>query len=385
MAITETARLERETEATRAQLEQTLGELRARMSPGQLVDQATDYFRNSNGRVFLNNLRDEVVYNPLPVALIGAGIAWLALSGAMGKRRGNGRFYSDRDWGQTAAMADDLAHGGGRMSAAQRARRRAESWAGSARESWREGAEDLGERAESMGERMSTAYDETVDRARETARDWTDTAHEWTDQARDTAEDLTDQARSAAQQAKDTIGEGVDEMRERAAHARESATRGVRHAARRAAEYGRSARDAVQPDGALVNFCREQPMLVAGLGVAIGAALAAMIPASRTERRVMGEASRNVQNRVRDVAEQTMQPFTEGGNAEPQERQSAERRSNEPEAAGAATEFDRSVRQGSQSPNVENEPQSAPYAEAAEAGAAGQGTPASGEETTKSH
>ena len=31
---TETERLEREAEATRAELEQTLGELRARMSPG---------------------------------------------------------------------------------------------------------------------------------------------------------------------------------------------------------------------------------------------------------------------------------------------------------------------------------------------------------------
>jgi gas vesicle protein len=303
--------------------------------------------------------------------------------------------YSERDWGETSATAYDLSHGGRRMSAAQRARRRAENWTGkardsmsSARESWREGAEEMGERAESMGERMSTAYDETMGRARDTAQEWTDqardTAQEWTDQARDTAQDLSDQARSTARQAKDTIRDSMDDIRERAADARDSATRGVRRVARRAAEYGRTARDAVAPEGALVNFCREQPMLVAGLGVAIGAALAAMIPASRTERRVMGEASRNVQERVRDVAEQAMQPLTDRETEAQQGRHSAERSANGPDTGGAATEFDRSVRQGSQSPNVENEPQSAPYAEAAEAGVAGQGIPASGETTTKS-
>ena len=55
---TETERLEREAEHTRAELEQTLGELRARMSPGQLLDQAGDYFRNSGGRAYLHNLRE---------------------------------------------------------------------------------------------------------------------------------------------------------------------------------------------------------------------------------------------------------------------------------------------------------------------------------------
>src|SRR5512145_2218073 len=90
MAMRETARLERETEETRARLEQTLGELRARMSPGHLIDQATDYFRNNSGREYLHNLREEVVRNPVPIALIGAGIAWLAISGTIGRRHNGG-------------------------------------------------------------------------------------------------------------------------------------------------------------------------------------------------------------------------------------------------------------------------------------------------------
>ena len=172
---TETERLEREAEQTRAQLEQTLGELRARMSPGQLFDQATDYFRNNSGRQYLHHLRDEVVHNPVPVALIGAGIAWLAISGTVGRRHnGGGRYGYDpaRDWGRTAATADDLEHGGRGPShgpsMAQRARQRAEGWVDEARDAMSSVREDVSD----VSERASTAYDEAIGQARETAEGW---------------------------------------------------------------------------------------------------------------------------------------------------------------------------------------------------------------------
>lgn len=388
MATTETARLERETEETRAQLEQTLGELRARMSPGQLLDQAGDYFRNNSGRAFLGNLRDEVVHNPVPVALIGAGIAWLALSGTMARRH-NGHANAGRDWGTTAGIADDLAHGGREPSAMRRARETAEGWAGEARDAMSSARDSASE----LSERAGTAYDEAVGTARQTAEEW------------------KEGARSAAQDARDTLREGAEGVRERAAHMRDRAADmydqtagGVRRAARTAAHYGRAARDAVQPDGALVSFFREQPLLLAGIGVAFGAALAAMIPASRTERQVMGEASRTVQDRVREAASGTLRAAMGGERAEGEAEQPVgggdERRYGESwqreswqgaaargDAAQsqpptreswsgdtyreAAADLERGMQQGDRASNIENEPQSAPYAEKAEAGAAG--------------
>jgi ElaB/YqjD/DUF883 family membrane-anchored ribosome-binding protein len=345
MAIKETARLEHEAEETRARLEQTLGELRARMSPGQLMDQATDYFRHNSGRAFASNLRDEVVHNPVPVALIGAGIAWLALSGAMGRRRNGGKMHMERDWDESTATAQDPAHGGPGMSAAERARRTAEGWVDDARDA----VSDIGDRA-------STAYDETVGRARETAADWGE-------EASATAHDV----------------------RERAADVYDQASGGVRRLARKATDYGRAARHAVEPNGTLVNFCREQPMLVAGLGLAVGAALAAMIPSSRAERQVMGETSREVQDRVREAASGTLRAVS----GEPSERSTGENRQRESRqgeaapgasssgeswrepAREAAADVERGVRRSDRASNLETEPQRAPYAEAAEAGAMG--------------
>lgn len=410
---TETERLERETEQTRAQLEQTLGELRARMSPGHLFDQASDYFRNSGGRTYLHNLREEVVHNPVPITLIGAGMAWLAISGAMG-RRGNGRSHGHedmaRDWGRTAGISDDLAHGGHGPSAMRRAKETAQHWAHDARdtaESWVDqaratvsGAEDTvsetGERwresASDLGDRVGTAYDETVGQTRETLR-------EGAASVRDSASHL---------------GERAGELYERTAS-------GFRRVGRKAAHYGHAARDAVQPDGALLQFCREQPLVVAGLGLAFGAALAAMIPSSRVERETMGDASRKVQDRIKQTASDTYRAATGERSGQDASEQSSgdqgswredrfEQAANDGDSAAtqpsgigrseqpgnamrreswqsesmgsreAAADVERGVKQSDRASNIESEPGRAPYAEAAEAGAAGSGTMA-GEET----
>jgi hypothetical protein len=354
--MTETARLERETEQTRAQLESTLFELRARMSPGSLMDQATDYLRSSSGRTFVSNLRDQVVENPVPVTLIGAGIAWLALSGAIGRRR-NGNSYADagRDWGETGATAYGMAHDGGRRPGmAERARRAAEAWVDDAQSAASEAGDTLREGMGDLRDRAGTMYDETVGRAHEIAEGW----------AKDT--------RTAAFDAADRLRPGADEMEQRAGRMRERAAgvydetvHGTRRMARKAAEYGRAARHAVQSDGALMNFCREQPMLVAGLGIAVGAALGALIPASRAESRIMGGASREVRDRAREAAAEGLRAAAKG--SEQDDTPVTDRQA----SARAANAVERGVEEGSRRSNVENEPQSAaPFAEAAEAGAA---------------
>jgi hypothetical protein len=416
---TETERLERETEETRAQLEQTLGELRARMSPGQLFDQASDYFRNSGGRTYLHNLREEVVHNPIPITLIGAGIAWLALSGAMG-RRGNGRGDMARDWGRTAGIADDLSHGGHGPSAMQRAKDTAQSWAHEAGEAISETEERWRGRAEDVGDRVSTAYDETAGRIRKTAEGWTDEARATAHDASGALHEGADRVREYAGEARETLREGVESAREHAGELYERTAGGFRRVTRKASQYGHAARAAVQPDGALLQFCREQPLVVAGLGLAFGAALAAMIPASRVERQTMGEASRRVQDRIKETASDTWQAVSgepsgqEKTSGQSEQASSSENRfeqaandggpsatqqsnigrSEQPayatrrerwdsDAMGAreaAADVERGVKQSDRASNIETEPARAPYAEAAEAGAAGSGV-APAEET----
>src|SRR4051812_28752024 len=69
--------LEREAEQTRSQLADTLDELRACISPGQVANQIADYASDGSAGEFAHNLKNQVARNPLPVSLIGAGLAWL--------------------------------------------------------------------------------------------------------------------------------------------------------------------------------------------------------------------------------------------------------------------------------------------------------------------
>jgi MoxR-like ATPase len=71
---------EREAEETRWQLAGTLEELRDRMTPGRVVDQVVDYTRDGPAAEFLRNLGREARENPMPLVLIGIGIAWLMLA-----------------------------------------------------------------------------------------------------------------------------------------------------------------------------------------------------------------------------------------------------------------------------------------------------------------
>ncbi len=79
------AEIEREVEQTRSNVSSTLDELRSKLKPSQMMDEvvgeAVDWVKGSGGTEFARNLGATVRDNPLPVLLIGAGIAWMLLGG----------------------------------------------------------------------------------------------------------------------------------------------------------------------------------------------------------------------------------------------------------------------------------------------------------------
>lgn len=77
--------LEMALERTRAELNDTLRAIEQRFSPGQILDQTLDYL-SGGPKEYAHNLSVQVRENPLPVALIGIGIAWLVAAPHMGRR-----------------------------------------------------------------------------------------------------------------------------------------------------------------------------------------------------------------------------------------------------------------------------------------------------------
>lgn len=93
----------REVESSRENLLKHVDQLQGQFEPEQLFNTAKAAFLNSDGAEFSRNMGRSLRDNPLPVALIGAGIAWLiagqggpsSKSLRDGTRRGLDRFRSN--------------------------------------------------------------------------------------------------------------------------------------------------------------------------------------------------------------------------------------------------------------------------------------------------
>lgn len=75
----ETDRIEADVNSSRSRLNDTLSQLGSKLSPGQMVDEGLGLLKGQAGQ-FAGTLGRQIRDNPLPIALIGAGIAWLVLS-----------------------------------------------------------------------------------------------------------------------------------------------------------------------------------------------------------------------------------------------------------------------------------------------------------------
>lgn len=90
------AELQREVEAQRHRVEDTIDQLQEKLSPGQLVDELMNYGKVGGGE-FLSGLASTAQKNPLPVALLGISLVWL-----MAKPNGSSTSHqkTDREWDQ---------------------------------------------------------------------------------------------------------------------------------------------------------------------------------------------------------------------------------------------------------------------------------------------
>lgn len=76
----ESEQLEREVEDARLRLRATVDELRDRLRPRAVIDQIFESARGGPVGDVLRDVRREVRNNPLPLVVIGIGVAWLLIS-----------------------------------------------------------------------------------------------------------------------------------------------------------------------------------------------------------------------------------------------------------------------------------------------------------------
>ena len=116
----------------------------------------------------------------------------------------------------------------------------------------------------------------------------------------DTAKDAAGKVSSTASQATDAASDAYDKAKETVAKGREQGQQALDHAQQLVADT----------QSRLESFAREQPVLVAALGLAFGAALGASLPITEAERKYMGAAGKAATDRGTDMAKKVAESVT---------------------------------------------------------------------------
>jgi hypothetical protein len=295
--MSRTELLEREAEARRIELAQTFDELRARATPGHMLDQLVEYASDSGGADFFRNLRNQTVANPLALGLMGAGLAWLMMSNGRQPSRAYEPYYDEMEpyRGRTRSyFAGTRERAGDAISGARHM---------------------MSDTAHGVRDRVAGAAQAASDAAGSIAS----TARSARDVAFDTASSLSDQARERAGDTTAALGNAASALYGGVSNSAGRTASGMRAFASGTASTGRD----------VFEFARDQPLVLAGLGLAFGAAMGAAFPSTETERHLMGEASDDLKERTHALAADSYEKSRSVAGAVYDELQSRARESSE--------------------------------------------------------
>lgn len=293
--------IEREVEASRASIDNTIEAIRARMSIGQIVDEAVDYFGTSAASQATSRLGAQIRDNPLPLALVGIGIAWL-MSG-----RGQPHVRSHHFSGTGHPAHDHESYGDDRRPPSRHGYDDGAGYAfpyqtGDAGNGGGSSDQEVGQGQSGYMERAASMLEEGAERTSDAVS-----------QAADAARSGMEAAASAASSAAGRVG-----------HAATSGWTGGQQAYRQgrdlagqaysgAADYGAHTLSGAR--NAFFDVLAREPLVVGAIGVAVGAAIGAMLPRTSVEDEYFGETrdqlvedmtdtAREQLGRAQDVAEQ---------------------------------------------------------------------------------
>jgi hypothetical protein len=137
---------------------------------------------------------------------------------------------------------------------------------------------------------VSDAAADAASRAKETMSDATDQVNEPAYRVKDTTERLKDTAAAAGAAFGDTVSNTYD-------RAAAGAGRTASAVARSASGLGNTA---LASGRDFMDFCRDQPLVLAGIGLAVGAAIGAVLPRTKAEDQFMARPVTSSRSRLRN-------------------------------------------------------------------------------------
>ena len=268
--MTSSAHLQREADAARVGLADTLGQLRDGVAPSALSGEAIALVKDS-GLSILKSLADSARANPVPALLIGAGLTMLLTrttgSDVMGVATST--LKSAAATGVDAARSAASGVAGAASSAAS-------SVAGAARGAAGSVAGAASGVAGAAKDAVKGVTDRTANAVMDTAASVSDRVAGSAMSARQTAVDSMVSVKDRVQSGLDSGKAELDARRQQAGELADELTDQAQTVAQQARQ-------------SFARLIEEQPILMAALGAALGAAVGAALPLSQAEKDLMGE------------------------------------------------------------------------------------------------
>ena len=289
--------IERDIQQTRSHMGSTLDELQHRMSPGQMMDQVMNYFRGSSSgdgssstQQMMSSVSETVKQNPMPLFLIGAGLAWMMMNNNnSGSSRTSTASYPvggrvqtpydpvDSSYAQAPLVDEygvpiDPGYDYGDYDSSPSMKDRAAGAAAGAKAGMHSAGAKASDAAHRTGEGVSNA------------------AHRVGSGASNAAHRVGSGASNAAH--RERISDSARYARERTSAGMHRASEAARHRAWRASQYSQYQYRRAQRG--FEYMLEEQPLALGAVGFAIGAAVGAAIPPTRREDQWMGSTRDNM-------------------------------------------------------------------------------------------
>jgi phage-related protein len=278
--MTSSAQLQREADAVRIGLADTLGQLRDGVAPSALSGEAIALVKDS-GLSILKALSDSARANPVPALLIGAGLTMLLTrttgSDVMGVATSTLKSAAATSAGAARSAASGLA--GAASSAASgvagAASGAASSVAGAASGVASSVAGAASGAAGAAKDAVKGAADRTANAAMDAAGTMSDRVAGTAVSAHQTAVDSMASVKDRLQSGLDSGKAEFDARRQQAGELADDVTDQAQTMAQQARQ-------------SFARLIEEQPILMAALGAALGAAVGAALPLSQSEKDLMG-------------------------------------------------------------------------------------------------
>jgi ElaB/YqjD/DUF883 family membrane-anchored ribosome-binding protein len=271
--------IEHEVEHHRSNVEGTLDALKERMSFRQLANEVQHYFSADDAKAAMDSVAGHVRANPMALALIAAGLGWLAFGG-----RSNGHHHYDDRYGRR----DDDWDAGGREAfgapgsyAGGRSAYPAGGYGSTSYSTGSYGTRGYGTAGGASDERRGNGEPSTMEKVSERvsslASDTADAASRVYEKGRRSVQDLGTRAGEAAHSARDRVSATGSNWRP-------------------GSGYGSSA-------SSMVDTIRREPILVGAAALGFGITLGLVLRSTHAEDRWMGPAHDRAMEGARNAAE----------------------------------------------------------------------------------